>query len=160
VLVSQAEWTVRGVDIVTVSMGKAKPGKLDETVDGHVGTRVDMGNPHFVLLTTPPEEAQVVGSHLELNPAFPHRTNVECCRIAADGSLVVTVWERGVGITQACGTGACAAVVASCLKGKSPFDAWVKVMLPGGTLEVKVQKNLEQVFLRGAATFVYAGELP
>jgi diaminopimelate epimerase len=160
VLVSQVEWTPRGVEQITVSMGRPRLGMLDETVDGHIGTRVDMGNPHFVLLTTPPEEAPAVGSHLELNPAFPNRTNVECCRIGADGSLVVTVWERGVGITQACGTGACAAVVASALKGLSPFDSWVKVTLPGGALEVKVQKNLEQVLLRGPATFVYSGELP
>ena len=119
-----------------------------------------MGNPHFVLLATPPEEAEKVGPHLEHHPRFPQRTNVECCRIAADGSLVVTVWERGVGITQACGTGACAAVVASALGQHSPFDQWVKVTLPGGTLQVRVEKHLSQVQLKGPATFVYEGALP
>jgi diaminopimelate epimerase len=160
VLTSEAGWSPRGVDEVTVDMGAAKAATTDEVVDGHKGTAVDMGNPHFVLLTTPPEEAATAGPHLELNPRFPQRTNVECCRLAADGSLVVTVWERGVGITQACGTGACAAVVASALHGKSPFDRWVKVTLPGGALEVKVQKDLGRVWLKGPATFVYQGELP
>ncbi|MBK7863332.1 MAG: diaminopimelate epimerase [Archangiaceae bacterium] len=160
VLTSSAEWSPRGVDVITVNMGRARPGPLGEKIAGHVGTRVDMGNPHFVLLDTPPEAAAAVGPDLELNPAFPQRTNVECCRIAADGSLVVTVWERGVGITQACGTGACAAVVAAALAQKSPYDAWVKVTLPGGVLDVKVQKNLEQVLMRGAATYVFEGALP
>ncbi len=160
VLVSEAAWSPRGVDEVTVDMGAAKHGPLDEGVDGHPGTFVDMGNPHFVLLTTPPEEAPNVGPHLELHPRFVHRTNVECCRLGADGSLVVTVWERGVGITQACGTGACAAVVASALHGSSPFERWVKVTLPGGPLEVKVQPDLSRVWLKGPATFVYEGSLP
>jgi len=180
VLVSQAAWSPRGVDEITVDMGEATYGRIDEVVDGHTGTFVDMGNPHFVLLTTPPEEAPSVGPHLELNPRFPNRTNVECCRIAADGSMVVTVWERGVGITQACGTGACAAVVASALHGSSPFDRWVKVALPGGALEVRVLKDEPEVRtapvssrsptvelrprlevqLKGPATFVYEGSLP
>ncbi|MBL8952890.1 MAG: diaminopimelate epimerase [Myxococcaceae bacterium] len=160
VLVSQTAWSPRGVDEITVEMGAAKHGAPNELVDGHTGTFVDMGNPHFVLLDTPPEKAHVVGPHLEVHPRFPHRANIECCRHEADGSMVVTVWERGVGITQACGTGACASVVASALEGKSPFDRWVKVTLPGGPLEVKVQRDLAKVFLKGPATFVYEGALP
>ncbi len=159
-LTSEAAWSPRGVDVVTVDMGRAQVGALDEVVDGFTGTSVDMGNPHFVLLGTPPEEAVRVGPGLEVHPRFPKRTNVECCRHEADGSMTVTVWERGVGITQACGTGACASVVASALHGKSPFEQWVRVALPGGALEINVQRDLSKVLMRGPATFVYQGELP
>jgi diaminopimelate epimerase len=70
------------------------------------------------------------------------------------------VWERGVGLTDACGTGACAAVAAHALEGRLPFDAWVSVSLPGGVLEIQVAFDLGQVQLRGPANFVFEGTLP
>jgi diaminopimelate epimerase len=159
-LTSQIDWGVSGVNEVTVSMGPARVLFANETVSGHRGTAISMGNPHFVLLNADPGTAAVIGPKLEVHARFPDRTNVELCRLEKNGDLDVVVWERGVGITQACGTGACAAVAASALAGSSPFDAWVRVKLPGGALQVKVQKDLEQVQLKGPATFVYEGTLP
>jgi diaminopimelate epimerase len=119
-----------------------------------------MGNPHLVLLDVPPSEAGKLGPELEVHSFFPQRTNVEFVRPRAEGGLEVAVWERGVGLTLACGTGACAAVVASALEGRSPFDQWVPVQLPGGVLDIKVQANLGQVWLRGPVRFVFEGQLP
>ena len=160
VLSSEISWSPRGVDVITVDMGRAQAGPTGEAVGGHIGTFVDMGNPHFVIFDTPLTEAARVGPKLETNARFPQRANIEVTRAAADGSLDVVVWERGVGLTQACGTGACAALVASALNGSSFFDMWLKVTLPGGPLEVKVKRDLSRVWLRGPATFVYQGELP
>jgi diaminopimelate epimerase len=159
-LTSQVEWGVGGVTEVTVSMGPARVLFSNEAVAGHTGTAISMGNPHFVLLNVDPREADRVGPLLEVHPRFPDRTNVELCRLDKNGDLDIVVWERGVGITQACGTGACAAVAASALAGFSPFNAWVRVTLPGGTLQVRVEKDLSQVQLKGPAAFVYEGVLP
>ncbi len=126
---------------------------------GLVGTAVSMGNPHLVLLDTGPERAEALGPSLEREPGFPERTNVEFCRLEA-GSLVVAVWERGVGLTQACGTGACAAVATAVHLGRLPGDQWTPVRLPGGTLEIDVASDLSQVRLRGPATFVFETTAP
>jgi diaminopimelate epimerase len=158
-LTSQVDWGVSGVNEVTVSMGPARM-LFSETLDGYSGTAISMGNPHFVLLNANIAMASTVGPLLETHPRFPDRTNVELCRLETNGDLQVVIWERGVGITQACGTGACAAAAASALAGSTPFDSWVRVSLPGGPLHVKVQKDLAQVQLKGPATFVYEGTLP
>ncbi len=163
------EWEGGKLKSVTVQMGPAKladrnlpqgPGGrfYDQDVGGVVGTAVSMGNPHLVLLDTPPERAPELGGKLERHPLFPERTNVEFCAPRAKGGLTVRVWERGVGLTLACGTGACAAVAAHALHGRVPFEQWVPVELPGGLLEIQVKKDLSQVLLRGPATLVYEGE--
>jgi diaminopimelate epimerase len=168
-LESEIEWGADGVERVTVAMG---PAHLEapilphggpfvrQPIEGHLGTAVSMGNPHLVLLDVPPSEAARLGPGLEVHPWFPQRTNVEFVRPRAAGGLEVTVWERGVGLTLACGTGACAAVVASALDGRSPFDAWVPVQLPGGVLEIKVAADRSQVWLKGPVRFVFEGRLP
>ncbi len=175
VLDSAIDWSKEGsVTRVTVAMG---PARLEspslpnggpvirqrlEGFDELLVTAVSMGNPHCVLLDTPPSEAAHLGPALEKHPLFVHRTNVELVRsrsAAKGGGLEVTVWERGVGLTLACGTGACAAVVASMLDGRSPADEWVPVELPGGVLEIKVATNLSQVWLRGSVERVYQGQL-
>lgn len=169
VLRCEVEWGGQGVERVTVAMGPARleAGILPnggrfvrKPIEGLVGTAVSMGNPHLVLLDVPPAEAGRLGPGLEVHPSFPQRTNVEFVRPRAEGGLEVTVWERGVGLTLACGTGACAAVVASALDGRSPFDTWVPVKLPGGLLEIKVAKDLSQVWLKGPVRFVFEGALP
>lgn len=169
VLTSELEWGPDGAERVTVAMGPALleapslPGGgpfVQRTIEGVVGTAVSMGNPHLVLLDTPPSEAARLGPSLEVHPAFAERTNVEFVAPRAEGGLAVTVWERGVGLTLACGTGACAAVAASALAGRSPFDAWVPVQLPGGVLEIKVAADRSQVWLKGPARFVFQGTLP
>ncbi len=168
---SELDWGPGGVERISVDMGPARlvdpslpkaPGGgrfVHERLDGLLATAVSLGNPHLVLLEEPPEQAARLGPDLERHPAFPHRTNVEFVRVRKDGGLDVTVYERGVGLTLACGTGACAAVVAFALELKVAFDAWVPVRLPGGELFVRVAADLEKVELKGPAAFVYEGKL-
>jgi diaminopimelate epimerase len=169
VLDNELEWSSDGVQRVTVAMGAARLEApilphggpfVRKAIEGHLGTAVSMGNPHLVLLDVPPSEAGRLGPGLEVHPWYPDRTNVEFVRPRAEGGLEVTVWERGVGLTLACGTGACAAVVASALDGRSPFDTWVPVQLPGGVLDIKVSADRSQVWLRGPVRFVFEGTVP
>jgi diaminopimelate epimerase len=113
-----------------------------------------MGNPHLVLSDCPPEKAEALGPGLETHPDFPDRTNVEFVRQEGQ-RLRVTVWERGCGLTQACGTGACAAVASRVHRGILPADTWIPVELPGGELRIRVKSDLSAVTLRGPATFVF-----
>jgi diaminopimelate epimerase len=121
-------------------------------------TAVSMGNPHLVLIgEADPVSIDVrgIGPRLETHPEFPERTNVEFVRVR-DGGVDVRVWERGVGETMACGTGACASLVASAQAGL--VDRRSEVHFPGGTLRVEwVEEG--PVYLEGPATFVFEGEL-
>jgi diaminopimelate epimerase len=133
-------------------------------------TCVSMGNPHAVVFVPDPAAVslEVVGPLLETHPAFPARTNVELCQVLDRGRLRVRVWERGAGITLACGTGACAAVVAARLRGY--VDEQVVVALPGGELEVTwpgapltdgaPPGAPRAVVLRGPAVRVFEGTFP
>jgi diaminopimelate epimerase len=163
-----------GVAEVEISMGPARlvaanlpsgaTGQpfLDAPVSGHTGLRghaISMGNPHLVLLDQPLEDASRLGPVLERHPAFSERTNVEFTRVEPDG-LTVSVWERGCGLTLACGTGACAATVAAVLARRLPADAWLRVTLPGGNLSIRVASDLSDIRLRGPAAFVFTGVVP
>ena len=125
-----------------------------------------MGNPHWVLFDRPvgkgvllPDEARAIGPRLETHPSFPERANVEFVR-ELPASLRVSVWERGVGLTLGCGTGACAVVAAAVKRGIRTAFAWHPVNLDGGTVEVRVSADLGNVELRGPATFVFEASLP
>lgn len=119
---------------------------------------LSMGNPHCVLFVPDVESAPVSrwGAALEHHPLFPHRTNVEFVQVKGPGSLAVRVWERGVGETLACGTGACAAFVAAHHLGKGAGS--MRVSLRGGELIVSVD-GTGHVHLAGPAVEVFAGEL-
>jgi len=123
------------------------------------GTAVSMGNPHLVLLGAPPEVVREHGPRLEHLPGFPERTNVEAVSRATEG-LRVSVWERGSGLTDACGTGAAASVAAALVAGWVPPDVFVPVELPGGRLTVRMSADLQRTTLRGPARYVFAAELP
>ena len=123
------------------------------------GTAVSMGNPHLVLLGAPPEVVRAHGPRLEHLPGFPDRTNVEAVSRAAEG-LRVSVWERGAGLTDACGTGAAAAVAAAVVARWVSPEVFVPVELPGGSLAVRVSSDLQRTTLRGPARFVFTAELP
>ena len=123
------------------------------------GTAVSMGNPHLVLLDAPLEQAAVWGPQLETSRGFPERTNVEFLAQEKEG-LRVVVWERGVGFTEACGTGACAALVAATLAGWVAPERYHRVALPGGALHLRVAADLSEVTLRGPASFVFSAEVP
>jgi diaminopimelate epimerase len=121
-------------------------------------TAVSMGNPHLVLIgDADPASIDVpgIGPRLETHPDFPERTNVEFVRVR-NGGVDVRVWERGVGETMACGTGACASLVASAQAGL--VERRGEVRFPGGTLRVEWAAD-GPVYLEGPATLVFEGEL-
>ncbi|MGH2687041.1 MAG: diaminopimelate epimerase [Actinomycetota bacterium] len=126
--------------------------------DGLTGTAVSMGNPHLILLGVSDLETldlPRIGPPLEHHQDFPDRTNVEFIAVE-DGVVNVRVWERGVGETMACGTGACASLVAANQLGLVGRRATVR--FPGGDLDVEWADD-DHVYLTGPATFVFDGEL-
>ena len=133
---------------------------LDINVEGEKMrfTVVSMGNPHAVTFVEDLDDLQIemCGPVIENNPIFPNRTNVEFVQIIDKNNIRVRVWERGVGETFACGTGACAAVVASGLNGYT--DDIVNVSLPGGKLKIEWGKD-NHIYMQGPATTVFEGKL-
>ncbi|NPV58289.1 MAG: diaminopimelate epimerase [Actinobacteria bacterium] len=119
---------------------------------------VSMGNPHCVIVVDDVSQAPVstLGPAIERHRLFPRRVNVEFVEVTGEGRLKVRVWERGVGETQACGTGACAAAVAAVNLDRCSFP--VHVALPGGTLVISVDQH-GHVLMRGPAVEVFRGEL-
>ena len=120
---------------------------------------VSVGNPHCVLFVEDAETAPVasLGAAIENHPWFPSRTNVEFVERRGDGILRMRVWERGAGITLACGTGACAAAVASSLRGLTARK--VKLILDGGELEIEWRESDDHVLMTGPTRFSFAGEV-
>lgn len=122
-------------------------------------TPVSMGNPHGVLFVDNIFEADVdgIGRQLTNHPAFPEGANIGFCQVIDRQFVRLRVYERGVGETQACGSGACAAVVAAVLHDKVGHR--VKVSLPGGKLRITWPEPDHAVTMSGSATLVYRGEL-
>jgi len=123
-------------------------------------TAVSTGNPHAVYFTTDDPRTfplEVIGPQVEHDPLFPHRVNFEVARVAAPDRIEVRVWERGAGITLACGTGACATFAAARKKGLVGETS--TLALPGGDLEMRVGPR-GQILMAGPATFVFGGEWP
>ncbi len=133
---------------------------LDINVDGEKMrfTVVSMGNPHAVTFVEDLENLQIemCGPVIEKNPIFPNRTNVEFVQIIDKNNIKLRVWERGVGETFACGTGACAAVVASGINGYT--DEIVNVKLPGGELKIEWGKD-NHIYMQGQAQTIFEGQL-
>ena len=123
---------------------------------GH-GTFVSMGNPHYVIFTDNVDQVGETGRVLEHHPAFPQRCNIEFARIEPDGSIRTRVWERGSGITQACGTGACATAVAAALTGRAGRTS--QIVMDGGTLTIEWRESDNHVYMTGPAEFVFDGEI-
>lgn len=121
-------------------------------------TAVGVGNPHAVFFVEDSAAIDLTtyGPEMEHHALFPNRTNVEAATIVSMDEIRVRVWERGVGITQACGTGACATLVAAARRGLTGRKA--DVHLDGGTLTIEWLEN-GHVLMTGPATTVYAGEL-
>lgn len=121
-----------------------------------VGTGVSMGNPHLVIFT---EDVTAVpletwGPALENHPMFPRRINVHFVQVVSPTEIIQRTWERGAGITLACGTGACACAVASHITGRTGRDVTVK--LPGGKLRIEYAED-GKVFMTGPAETVFEG---
>ena len=124
-----------------------------------VFTCVSMGNPHAITIVDNTKEFDVekYGKVLEVDKAFPNKTNVEFIEIVDKNNIKMRVWERGAGETLACGTGACASVVACVLNNLTERN--VNVELLGGKLEIEWNKNDNHVYMSGPAVTVFEGEL-
>lgn len=122
-------------------------------------TCVSMGNPHAITIVDDTESFDVkkYGEELEVNKAFPRRTNVEFVQIVDKNTIKMRVWERGAGETLACGTGACATAVACNLNGLT--DRKVTIKLLGGNLKIEWNAENNHVYMTGPATTVFEGEL-
>ena len=150
------------VDSVTVDM--LAPALEDDSqflLEGEPlpdGVFVSMGNPHYVIFVDDLDSVDVAaeGAVLERHQRFPERCNIEFAQVTPDG-IRMRVWERGSGITMACGTGACATAVAAAVTGRSGRQS--RVMMDGGTLEIEWRASDNHVYLSGPATFVYEGDI-
>ena len=132
------------------------PLKVNDTLTLNV-TAVSMGNPHAVTFVDdvwdyPVEE---VGAIVEINKHFPKKTNVEFAEIVDRENIKMRVWERGAGITLACGTGACATLVAASLNGLTDNSATVE--LPGGPLMIEWNRDTNKIYMTGPAEMVFEG---
>ena len=148
------------VESVTVDM--LEPVMEDENLfigsrDIIKGVFVSMGNPHYVIFTDDVDQVGETGRTLEFHPAFPQRCNIEFARIESDGGIRTRVWERGSGITQACGTGACATAVAAALTGKVGRQS--TIVMDGGKLHIEWREADNHVYMTGPAAFVFDGEV-
>ena len=117
---------------------------------------VSMGNPHYVIFTDDVDQVGETGRILENHPAFPQRCNIEFAQVLSDGRIRTRVWERGSGITMACGTGACATAVAACVTKRSGNRN--DIVMDGGTLRIEWRKSDNHVYMTGPAEFVFEGE--
>ena len=147
------------VESVTVDMGTPQLENPEQFVISRgldQGTFVSMGNPHYVIFTDNVDQVGETGRVLEHHPAFPQRCNIEFARIEADGTIRTRVWERGSGITQACGTGACATAVATFITGRAGRQS--QIVMDGGTLTIEWRENDNHVLMTGPAEFVFDGE--
>lgn len=151
------------VDRATVGMGTAEVGDaLELDVDGTTvrGMPVSVGNPHFVMFVDDAEAAPVdmLGPAIERHEAFPDGVNVEFAQVLSRDEIRMRVWERGSGITMACGTGACATAAAAVKQGLCPCGRPIAVRLDGGALHIRVS-NDNAVTMTGPATTVYEGDV-
>ncbi|HVT24921.1 MAG TPA: diaminopimelate epimerase [Rhizomicrobium sp.] len=135
--------------------------KFSFSVDGVSleASALSVGNPHCVIFVGDAENAPVsdVGPLIEHHSLFPERVNVEFATVQSRGRIRMRVWERGAGITQACGTGACATAVAAARRGLS--DRKVDVVLDGGTLTIEWRESDGHILMTGPATLAWRGEI-
>jgi diaminopimelate epimerase len=147
---------------VTVDMGRAElTGEHVADLDGKpvTFTCVSVGNPHAIAFDVEASRADLDRFGPSVSGAFPEGCNVELARRVADGKFEVAVWERGVGQTLACGTGACATAVAAVTRNLASPSQNVEVRLPGGPLEIVVTAPGLGLRMRGPARRVFSGEL-
>ena len=163
------------VEAVTVDMGEPvidsplvpvisdRPSVINAPVDTSAGevriNAVSMGNPHGVIFVEDLAKVDVhtLGHELELHPMWPDRANIEFAQVMSNDRIRMRVWERGSGETLACGTGACATVVAAAINGLTSRE--VSVELLGGTLEIDWGDD-GHVYMKGGATTVFTGSYP
>lgn len=165
--------TVEDGQVVSVRVNMGRPGLTPQSIPALLDTLVDvplqaggetyrvtcvsMGNPHCVQFVEDVDSLDLphIGPGLENHPAFPQRANVEFIQVLNYGEVKMRVWERGSEETWACGTGACASVVACCLNGKTGRD--VLVHLRGGDLHIRWNEATDEVEMTGPAEIVFDG---
>jgi diaminopimelate epimerase len=152
---------LQGSDIPTTLPGDP-PIEVPITVDGHSlrVTAVSMGNPHAIVFVDDVVSypVEVVGAALERHPEFPRRVNAHFVEVLGPREVRMRTWERGSGITLACGTGACAVCVAGVLAGRT--ERKIVAHLPGGDLELDWPSGESSVFMTGTAIEVFQGDWP
>lgn len=123
-------------------------------------TFVCMGNPHCVIFVDDVERLDVAryGSILEHNALFPERCNIEFAQVTGSGDIRMRVWERGSGITMACGTGACATAVAAAITGRSQRKSHIR--MDGGRVDIEWSETDGHVYMTGPAAFAFEGDIP
>ena len=139
--------------------GSMTDGLVDVIDTEFRGTFVSMGNPHFVIFVDDISSIDVTkyGKALEYDSLFPERCNIEFVQVLSDGSIRTRVWERGSGITMACGTGACATAVAAAVTGRASRKS--DIVMDGGTLHIEWNEADNHVYMTGPAAFAFEGEI-
>jgi diaminopimelate epimerase len=164
----------RGPNLITVDMGSPllrweeiplaramDTMRLDYSVDGlEAPGAVNMGNPHVVFFAADVSAVAVetIGPRVEVDPLFPQHVNVGFAEIRSPDQIRLRVWERGTGLTKACGTGACAAVVAAHRQGRAGRS--VEVLADGGSLEIEWRAGDDRVLMTGPVELESSGDLP
>ena len=145
--------------IPVAAEGRVVDAALDVDGKSHQVTCVSMGNPHCVLFVDEVSnlDLPVIGPQFEKHPFFPNGVNTEFVRVDDRSTLTMRVWERGSGETAACGTGACAVLVAAVLNGHSERSATVR--LNGGDLRIEWRQSDDHVLMTGAAEEVFSGTI-
>ncbi len=137
------------------------PVALPDALDGHVrgAAFVSMGNPHYVIFVDTLDGIDIAraGRMLEHDAAFPERCNIEFAQLTADDGIRTRVWERGSGITMACGTGACATAVAAAHLGLAARQS--AIVMDGGTLHIRWAADDSHVYMTGPAAFAFEGDI-
>ncbi|NDV64602.1 diaminopimelate epimerase [Bacteroides sp. 224] len=152
-------------EVASVTVDMNEPSDIQEIEiklsTGHqlTGTTVNMGNPHLVIFVDDISEINlpVLGPQIEHHPLFPGRVNVEFAQVLSPNKIRMRVWERGSGITLACGTGACATAVAAIQSGKTKRKP--DVIMDGGTLTIEWNKETNHIMMTGPATKVFDGKI-
>jgi diaminopimelate epimerase len=148
------------VESVTVDMGEPQLENAEQFLPSRgldKGTFVSMGNPHYVIFTDDVDQVGETGRKLENHPAFPQRCNIEFANILPDGRIRMRVWERGSGITMACGTGACATAVAAAVTQRKGRESIL--LMDGGELHIRWDEKDNHVYMTGPAEFVFEGDI-
>lgn len=154
---------IEGEEVTAVTVDMGSPLEIEQVNWGNEfpfqSTQVSMGNPHLVTFVD--DIAQInlpeIGPKLEHHPLFPDRTNVEFVQVIGQDTLRMRVWERGSGITQACGTGACATAVAAFINGHAGRKS--NIIMDGGTVTIEWEETSGHILMTGPATKVFDGEI-
>ncbi len=158
--VDMGEPVIKASIVPFISKNETAVSEEIETSVGNIPiTAVSMGNPHAVIFVNDVNESPIMslGPEIEKNSLFPEKTNVEFVEVISKTELKMKVWERGAGVTLACGTGACASVVAAILNGKT--ENKVSIYLDGGSLDIEWDRENNHIYKTGPAEMVFEGSI-